>query len=152
MNGIYRKCVGIVVFNKQRKVLLCERRDLPKAWQFPQGGIEDGETLIEAAKRELREETSIVSAEPVDTISTPLRYTFPPEVKNTGKQKYDGQDMRWVLFRFNGMDSEINLATQEPEFSAYAWEDIDEAIKKIAAFKKNVYIKVVEKFKPIVEG
>ena len=54
MNGNYRKCVGITVY-KDHKVLLCERRDLPGAWQFPQGGIEAGEGLIEAARRELKE-------------------------------------------------------------------------------------------------
>lgn len=151
MNGIYRKCVGIAVY-KGHKVLLCERRDLPGAWQFPQGGIEDGEGPVEAARRELREETSIVSVEPADVITAPLRYTFPPEVQKGGKWKHDGQDMQWVLFRFTGEDSEINLKTAEPEFARYAWEDIDEAVKRIAEFKKNVYIEAVRRFKPVVEG
>ena len=84
MNGNYRKCVGITVY-KDHKVLLCERRDLPGAWQFPQGGIEAGEGLIEAARRELKEETSIVSVEPADTVTEPLRYTFPPEIQKGGK-------------------------------------------------------------------
>ncbi len=151
MNGIYRKCVGIVVY-KENKVLLCERRDLPGAWQFPQGGIEAGEELIEAARRELREETSIVSVEPIQTIATPLRYTFPPEIQKGGKWKYDGQDMQWVLFRFTGKENEINLQTEEPEFDRYAWEDIDEAAQKIVEFKKNVYLEVAKKFRPVIGG
>ena len=63
MENIYRKCVGIVLCNKENKVLWCERKDAPGQWQFPQGGIDDGETFIEAAKRELKEETSVVSVE-----------------------------------------------------------------------------------------
>lgn len=122
------------------------------AWQFPQGGIEAGEGLIEAARRELKEETSIVSVEPADTVTEPLRYTFPPEIQKGGKWRYDGQEMQWVLFRFTGEDSEINLETEEPEFARYAWEDIDRSCKRIAEFKKNVYIEAVKKFKPVVEG
>lgn len=151
MNGVYRKCVGIVVC-KNHKILLCERKDIPDEWQFPQGGIENGENLIEAARRELAEETSITSVEVVDMIDKPLRYVFPPQIKKGSKLKYDGQDMQWVLFRFTGKDSEINLHTQEPEFRRYVWENIDEAPKKIVEFKRNVYIEVVKKFKPEIEG
>ena len=90
--------------------------------------------------------------EPADTVTEPLRYTFPPEIQKGGKWRYDGQEMQWVLFRFTGEDDEINLETEEPEFARYAWEDIDEAVKRIAEFKKNVYIEAVKKFKPVVEG
>lgn len=151
MSGIYRKCVGIVVC-KDHKVLLCERKDTPDAWQFPQGGIEDGESFIEAAYRELREETSITSVEVAAVISTPLRYTFSPEILRGRKWKHDGQDMQWVLFYFNGSDSEIDLQTSQPEFCNAAWESIDVAAQKIVEFKKQVYIQVINQFKPIVES
>ena len=165
MENLYRRCVGTVVFYKG-KVLLCERLDTPGAWQFPQGGAEPGEdtettarrelreetSIIETtARRELREETSIISVKTEAVIDTPLRYDFPPEVKKKSKWQYAGQEMRWVLFRFCGDEKEINLATENPEFSRYAWEDIDEAVKRIVDFKKNVYTEAVKIFKPLVE-
>lgn len=150
MENLYRRCVGTIVFYKG-KVLLCERLDTPGAWQFPQGGAEPGEDTETTARRELREETSIISVKTEAVIDTPLRYDFPPEVKKKSKWQYAGQEMRWVLFRFCGDDKEINLATENPEFSRYAWEDIDEAVKRIVDFKKNVYTEAVRIFKPLVE-
>lgn len=150
MENLYRRCVGTVVFYKG-KVLLCERLDTPGAWQFPQGGAEPGEDTETTARRELREETSIISVKTEAVIDTPLRYDFPPEVKKKSKWQYTGQEMRWVLFRFCGDEKEINLATENPEFSRYAWEDIDEAVKRIVDFKKNVYTEAVKIFKPLVE-
>ena len=150
MENLYRRCVGMVVFYKG-KVLLCERLDTPGAWQFPQGGAEPGEDTETTARRELREETSIISVKTEAVIDTPLRYDFPPEVKKKSKWQYAGQEMRWVLFRFCGDEKEINLATENPEFSRYAWEDIDEAVKRIVDFKKNVYTEAVKIFKPLVE-
>ena len=150
MENLYRRCVGTIVFYKG-KVLLCERLDTPGAWQFPQGGAEPGEDTETTARRELREETSIISVKTEAVINTPLRYDFPPEVKKKSKWQYAGQEMRWVLFRFCGDEKEINLATENPEFSRYAWEDIDEAVKRIVDFKKNVYTEAVKIFKPLVE-
>ena len=150
MENLYRRCVGTVVFYKG-KVLLCERLDTSGAWQFPQGGAEPGEDTETTARRELREETSIISVKTEAVIDTPLRYDFPPEVKKKSKWQYAGQEMRWVLFRFCGDEKEINLATENPEFSRYAWEDIDEAVKRIVDFKKNVYTEAVKIFKPLVE-
>ncbi len=150
MNKTYRKCVGIVVF-KNHKVLLCERKDIAGQWQFPQGGIEQGEDIITAAARELKEETSISSVTVVDTLDKPIHYDFPDNIKNNSKWKFDGQSMQWVLFNFKGDDGEINLQTKEPEFRNWCWEDIDAAPKKIVEFKRDVYQQVVKKFKPFVE-
>ena len=109
----YRKCAGIIVFNKFKKVLVCARNDAKSFnWQFPQGGIEDNENDCLAALRELREETSIVSVQPVKTLDHPLRYDFPLDVINKSKgigKQYAGQDVFWSLFYFSGEDNEIVL-------------------------------------------
>lgn len=153
--GMYRKNAAIVVFRSDKKVLLCQRREhYAKNWQFPQGGIDDGETPLEAAFRELREETSIVSVSCIGAYPEPLRYDFPPEVKNKNKRRginNDGQEQYWFLMRFDGTDSEINLKTEEPEFCRYEWVDIERALDNVVAFKYDVYSKVVANFKRRLE-
>lgn len=145
----YRKNVGIVVCNRHKLVLWCERKDLPGQWQFPQGGIDDGETVLEAARRELREETSVISAEPLAVIEKPLVYDFPAEIAERFKKR--GQAMNWVLFRFCGEDGEINLNTSEPEFINWKWVNIDQTPDKVVQFKKEVYQKMAAEFKPYLQ-
>lgn len=152
MNKGYRKCVGIIVARKDNKVLLCERNDLPGQWQFPQGGMETGESIAAAGRRELEEETSLVSVVKIAELNTPLRYDFPPQIRQNNKWQYAGQDMFWVLFRFTGAAEELNLQTAQPEFRNFRWTDIDDAPKYIVEFKRNVYIKAVEFFKPLIES
>ena len=151
MTKEYRQCVGIVVV-KNKKVLLCERNDVKGAWQFPQGGVEKGEDFIDAGLRELKEETSISSVEVISTIDKALSYDFPLSFTSNIARNYKGQALKWILVRFTGHDDEINLKTKEQEFESYAWVDIDEALKKIVEFKKQVYLDVVNKFKPKVEA
>lgn len=151
----YRLCAAAVVFNKEGKVLLGNRIDTTdKAWQFPQGGIEKGETPKDAAKRELFEETGIVSVKTIYTDVAPLRYDFPKDIKEKFRHKNintDGQDVFFSLFYFEGKDNEINLNTATPEFCEYTWEDFDFAVKHIVDFKKEVYQKAFQKLTPLIE-
>ena len=125
----YRQCAGIILFNRNKQVLLCARNDKRGyCWQFPQGGIDEGESPAAAALRELNEETSVTSA-----------------VSN-------GQNVYWNLLYFYGNDSEINLNTAEPEFKSWRWANIDEAVAEIVAFKRAVYKKAVQQLKPIMEN
>ena len=76
MKPWYRRNAGIVVFNPEHRVLVCQRADIQTAWQFPQGGIEKGESVKEAALRELREETSLTNVKHIISLATPARYNF----------------------------------------------------------------------------
>ena len=150
MHNKYRKNVGIVVC-KKGKVLLCARaKEKGFQWQFPQGGIEDGEDFVEAGKRELYEETGITNVSLIRTISNPIRYDFP---KNVKFNQFCGQEQYWVLFEFLGEDKEIKFDINPNcvEFKAFQWVDIDIAPKEIVYFKKEAYKKVVDIFKPFVE-
>ena len=150
MRKTYRKNVGIVVC-KGGKTLFCARaKEKGFQWQFPQGGIEDGEDFIEAGKRELFEETGIKNVRLIATISEPIRYDFPKEIN---RSQFKGQDQYWVLFEFLGDDKEIKFDTDPDciEFKAFKWDKIDIAPDEIVYFKKDVYKKVVEIFKPFIE-
>ena len=145
----YRKNVGIVVADKEGKVLMCARADQEDLqWQFPQGGIENGEDITAAAKRELYEETGISSVRLVKVMPTTLRYDFPKSAKKRYGGLYKGQEQTWVLFYFYGQDDEINFLTnpEEIEFKSFEWVDIREAPQRIVVFKKQVYQKVAEYF------
>lgn len=151
----YRRNAGIVVFRSDGKVLLCERlEDYPKRWQFPQGGIDENETPLAAAVRELREETSVVSVKLVCVLSEPLRYVFPEDVKIKLAQRGiydDGQEQYWHLFFFEGEESEIDIATQHPEFRSFAWVDIEQAPERVVEFKRSNYEIVAQKFAKIIK-
>lgn len=150
----YRLNAGIVVFNKEGKVLLCRRKGWPDAWQFPQGGIDEGETPAKAAVRELREETSLSNLKRIKTLETGSRYDFPTEIaKNLcyEKKHYVGQEMYWSLFYFDGNQTEINLQTAEPEFDAFCWSDFTKACEQIVEFKKSAYQTAYIAFKSLIE-
>lgn len=154
MAGLYRKNVGIVVANEQGKVLMCARADQKDCqWQFPQGGIEQGEDIIKAAQRELYEETGITSVTFAAKMPETVRYDFPKNNRTHRFAPYVGQEQTWVLFKFSGDNSEINFFTnpEEIEFKDFEWVDISEAPKRIVSFKKLVYQKVADFFGPYLD-
>ena len=153
MNYQYRKNVGIVVC-RDGLVLMCARADsIEDHWQFPQGGIDEKEDIVTAAKRELFEETGIKSVSLIAKYPEPLRYDFISGKKVFNGVSYRGQEQSWVLFKFDGNDSEINLKTnpEEIEFKKYEWTEINTAPQKIAEFKRDVYRKVVAFFADFVK-
>lgn len=150
----FRRNAGIVVFRADKKVLLCQRNDSTNSWQFPQGGIEDGETPEQAAVRELKEETSLSGLKRIATLSEPARYHFPPEVIASMQKRgfsNSGQDMYWSLFYFDGTDDEINLNTATPEFKAYRWGTLEEAEALAVDFKKPAYKKMYSAFHKLID-
>ena len=151
----FRRNAGIVVFRADKKVLVCLRNDMPDSWQFPQGGIEDGEAPEQAAVRELKEETSLSGLKRIITLKKTARYRFPPEVIASMQKRgftNSGQDMYWSLFYFSGADSEINLNTESPEFSYFKWISLENAVDLAVDFKKPAYEKMYQSFKPLIEN
>ena len=149
----YRPCVGITLFNQDKKVLVAERLDYPGNWQMPQGGIDSGETPEQAAMRELKEEIGTNHAEIMERTKGWLFYDLPEHLKvERLKGKYRGQKQIWFAMLFKGNDSEINLQTKKPEFIDWNWVELENVIDLIVPFKKTVYESVVEQFRPIVES
>ena len=136
-----RKGVGIVLLNNKNKVFVAKRIDNPKNfWQMPQGGIDKGENYYEAALRELKEETSVVSVKLVQEIEEKLTYILPDNLIGIiWRGKFKGQTQKWFVMRFLGNESEININTKNPEFLDWKWIDLEDLTKIAVNFKFNVY-------------
>jgi putative (di)nucleoside polyphosphate hydrolase len=153
----YRPCAGVMLINRDGQVLVGQRLDSTlEAWQMPQGGIDKGEAPFDAAVRELWEETGI-PAELVELIAEApeeLSYDLPEElVGQLWKGKWRGQRQRWFLFRFLGKDSDVNIATAEPEFRAWRWADPADLPDLIVPFKRELYREVLAAFaKPLARN
>jgi putative (di)nucleoside polyphosphate hydrolase len=145
----YRPCAGIMLFNKQGRVLVGQRLDsYQNSWQLPQGGIDEGEDPKLAALRELKEEIGTCNAKIIGEIKNWLNYDLPPELLGKiWKGRFRGQTQKWFAMRFLGADIEISPKTvPNPEFSAWKWVDIGEIQKLAVPFKRSVYQSVVCEF------
>lgn len=152
----YRPCAGIMLANTEGKIFVGQRIDkAPEgdAWQMPQGGIDDGEEAEQAALRELVEETGI-SAGLVDVIARSRNehfYDLPEELLGKiWKGKYRGQRQWWFLMRFKGVDGDINIDTDHPEFSRWQWVSPDRLPQLIVPFKKRLYESLVSEFGELI--
>jgi putative (di)nucleoside polyphosphate hydrolase len=147
-----RTGVGIVLLNDKNKIFVGKRIDNPKKfWQMPQGGVDKNEELLQAAKRELKEETSIKSVELIKELDEWLEYDLPKNLLGKlWKGKYKGQKQKWFIMKFLGNESEINVKTSHPEFFEWKWIEPDEITKVVVDFKLNVYKKIKEKVKTII--
>ncbi|MDR0753375.1 MAG: RNA pyrophosphohydrolase [Holosporaceae bacterium] len=150
---LYRKCVAVIL-KKGSKVFVGRRIDIKNAWQFPQGGVEENEALLEAAKRELFEETNISSIVPLGSSSS-YCYDFPPHVRRIitnkrGELKYRGQEITFFAFKFLGKESEINLRKSPQEFVEYKWIHPQELLRLIVQFKRGVYEQALKELENII--
>ncbi|MCC7304651.1 MAG: RNA pyrophosphohydrolase [Alphaproteobacteria bacterium] len=146
MTKLYRPCVGIALFNNDGLVFVGERIDTPGAWQMPQGGIDEGEDIALAMKRELKEEIGTYKVEIIKIIPEKIRYDLPDEMrKRLWDGKYAGQEQTWVAARFLGKDSDIDLAAHDPpEFRKWQWIPLEKTVDLIVPFKRETYRKVIE--------
>jgi len=146
----YRPGAGIVLLNSARQVWVGQRFGVTsQAWQMPQGGIDAGETAEAAALRELQEETGIAPAlaEIVAASRDWYHYDLPPEMgNNVWGGRYKGQRQRWYVMRYLGRDSDIDIATDEPEFSAWRWSEPADLPRHIVPFKRPLYEALLKEF------
>ena len=141
--------VGVIVLNNKNRVFVGKRIDNPiDKWQMPQGGVNYGEDLTTAMKRELKEETGIKNIKILREIDGWSEYELPNYLLGKiWKGKYRGQKQKWFIVRFLGNDNEINLKTGKPEFIDWQWLDIENLPRVIVEFKKKVYEELLPKIK-----
>jgi 8-oxo-dGTP pyrophosphatase MutT (NUDIX family) len=142
----FRANVGAVILNVDGMVLALERKKIPGSWQFPQGGLDEGEEPLEAVKREILEETGIQESrlELLSSIPNWLAYEYPEEVRS--QKGWRGQVQKWFLFRFTGSDEAITMGDGK-EFRAWEWTSLRELLPKVVSFKQSVYQDLGEYFK-----
>ncbi|SHH25035.1 putative (di)nucleoside polyphosphate hydrolase [Cognatiyoonia sediminum] len=146
----YRPCVGIMLTNPRGHIFVGQRNDRDTdAWQMPQGGVDKGENTLDAAYRELWEETGVtkklvtLEAESSRLIPYDLPHHIVPTI---WKGRYRGQEQKWFLFRFHGADTDINIETEHPEFTQWKWMPKEDLVANIVPFKRAVYEEVLAEF------
>lgn len=149
MEKKYRPNVAAIILSSQYpqtcKIFIGKRVDIKDAWQFPQGGIDEGENPVSALKRELEEEIGTGEVEVLAEYPQWIAYDFPP---NAVKKMYpfDGQSQKYFLVRLKS-DLLINLNTPHPEFCEYEFVEYKEVLERIKHFKRSIYKQVLEYFR-----
>jgi len=144
----YRLNVAGIIIDKKGKILICERYDVEGAWQLPQGGVDNGEGLEKAFRREMFEEIGITELEVIGRLDQPIRYDWPESLHSRG---FLGQEQYFFLARLHDK-SEIclTLCKGDQEFSSAKWVGMAELRDSVSGFKKDAYLKglsqIVEKF------
>ena len=133
--------VGIILLNQENSIFVGKRIDNPKNfWQMPQGGVDENENFLQAAKRELEEETGIKSVELIKELDKWLEYDLPKNLLGKiWKGKYRGQRQKWFIMKFYGRNNEINIKTENPEFLEWKWIKASELPNVAVDFKVNIY-------------
>ena len=145
--------VGMIVLNNQNQIFVGKRKDNPNdKWQMPQGGVEKGESFINAMKRELFEETSIRNIKIVKEVDRIYEYELPDNLVGIiWKGKYRGQKQKWFIIKFLGDDSEINLNTKHPEFIDWKWIEPKLLPEVIVNFKKDLYLNLLKEINLVID-
>ena len=156
----YRRCVGLMVLNKEGLVWAGQRITIAgdeldgsnQLWQMPQGGIDKGEDPVNAALRELYEETGMKSVSLLEEAPVWINYDLPPHLVGRAlKGKYRGQTQKWFAYRFEGDESEIAInpppVGNTAEFDRWEWKPMAELPELIVPFKRKVYEEVVAAFR-----
>ena len=144
--------VGAIVLNEKNQVFVGKRKDNPvDKWQMPQGGVNEGEDLTSAMKRELNEETGIQNIKILNEIDGWFEYELPNYLLGKiWRGKFRGQKQKWFIVKFLGNDEEINLEKDKPEFIEWKWLDIENLPNVIVDFKRKVYEKLLPKIRNFI--
>ena len=136
--------VGIVLLNDNNEVFVGKRIDNPKDfWQMPQGGVDKDENFLDAAKRELEEETGIKNVKLIKEMEGWFTYDLPKDLLGKiWKGKYRGQKQKWFIMKFLGNNNEININTKKPEFLNWKWINPSKLPEVAINFKINIYRKI----------
>jgi putative (di)nucleoside polyphosphate hydrolase len=143
----FRANVGIVLMHADGRLFI-GRRSGGRGWQFPQGGMRDGESAEESLYRELHEEIGLGTAD-VEIVATTrrwLRYRLPAKYLRRGQQPLCiGQKQRWFLLRLRGDESAIRFdcSDQPPEFDRWRWVDYWQPVREVIYFKRGVYTRAL---------
>lgn len=149
-NG-YRLNVGIILAAKGK--LFLGKRIHQNAWQFPQGGLQENESLEDTVHRELWEEVGL-HADKVQILAQTknwLKYKIPKKlIRSTSKPVCIGQKQKWFLLKFIGQDQDFNLAAGvKPEFDDWMWVNYWFPLSQVIHFKREVYRQALKEFAPI---
>lgn len=148
----FRANVGIIICNNAGQVFWA-RRYGQHSWQFPQGGINDGETAEQAMFRELNEEVGLLpeDVEIVYVSKQWLRYRLPKRlIRRDSNPTCIGQKQRWFLLKLRCREQDVDLAkTNHPEFDDWRWVSYWYPVRQVVSFKRDVYRKVMKEFAPI---
>ena len=138
--------VGIALLNHENKIFVGKRIDNPaNSWQMPQGGVNKNENFLQAAKRELEEETSVKTVEVIKELNEWQTYDLPKNLLGKlWKGKYRGQKQKWFIMKFLGQNNEINIKTKKPEFLDWKWIKPSDLPKIAVDFKVGIYKKMAK--------
>ena len=148
-----RSGVGIIILNNNNQVFVGKRKDNPaNNWQMPQGGVDKGESFIDAMKRELFEETGIKKIKILKELEKIYQYELPENLVGIiWKGKYRGQKQKWFITRFLGNDDEININTKHPEFIDWKWIEPKKLPEVIVNFKKKLYVDLLKEINLFID-
>ena len=150
----YRLNVGIILVNDAGRVFV-GRRIGHDTWQFPQGGVGEGESPEEAMTRELDEEIGLM-AEDIEILGCTkhwLRYRLPKQyIRHNQKPLVIGQKQKWFLLKLISSEQKIRLDVSEsPEFDSWRWTDYSQPSKDVIYFKQQVYRQALKELKPLLK-
>lgn len=146
---LYRPNVAMIIvsnnYPQKKEIFIAQRNDLSNVWQFPQGGIDDGEEVLEALFRELEEEIGTKAVNIISEYPDWISYDFPPKIAKK-MSPYRGQKQKYFLVKLK-KSAKIDINTKDPEFSDYKFVEVNDALSLSASFKQAVYETVIQHFR-----